>query len=95
MLTIIYHLYQVKFNWIRTGSSCVSNNGVSSSVSEDFRVRYETHEEGEMTYQPKLCVYKDEVNNPYVLSNRNYQVSPQKFQQEICYMLLKILIYYK
>ena len=39
-------------------------------------------EEGQRTYQPKRDYNnKDEINSPNILSNNNYQASPQKFRQ--------------
>ena len=59
-------------NRIETVYSSGSNKGFSSRFCVDFRVRYETPEEGRRTHRPKFCEYnnKDMVNSPNILSNK-------------------------
>ena len=60
------------------------NKGISWRFCVSSQVRHETPEEGQRTYQPKCCEYKneDEGNCPNILSDKNYQASTQKFKQK-------------
>ena len=71
-------------NGIRTGNLCGFNKGRSLKFREGSRVR-QTPEEGWRTYRPKRCGndYKDEVNSPKTLNDKNHQASSQKFRQLI------------
>ena len=59
-----------------------SNKGFSSRFCVNSWVRHETPEEGRWTYQLKRDYNnQDEVSNPNILSNYNYQASAKKFGQ--------------